>query len=150
MDGHSVIMWIDAARTYQHFTISVSENLSIIDRYSVNRGGSRGLLSSTLNTTKMAKTIAIFLYSAVFLAALVCADKELPTELRDPSMFCEGCFGTISEVSAMMEETAGKGSKLNGRVEKVLGKVCHTDNLRKYVFSPPKMVKVKPASSLQS
>ena len=100
----------------------------------------------------MAKTIGIFLYSAVFLAALVCADKELPTELRDPSMFCEGCFGTISEVSEMMEEAAAaeKDSKLNARIEKVLGRVCHTDNLRKYVFSPPKMVKVKTASTRQT
>ena len=91
----------------------------------------------------MAKTVAMFLYAAVSLAALVCADKELPKELRDPSMFCEGCFGTISEVSALMEEAAGNGSKLSDRIEKVLGTVCHTDNLRKYVFSPPKMVKVK-------
>lgn len=90
----------------------------------------------------MAKTVAIFFYAAVSLAALVCADKELPKELRDPSMFCEGCFGTISEVSALMEEAAGNGSKLSDRIEKVLGTVCHTDNLRKYVFSPPKMVKV--------
>ena len=94
----------------------------------------------------MAKKIATFLHAALFLAALVRADKELPKELRDPSMFCEGCFGTISEVSEMMEEAAAaaeKDSKLNARIEKVLGRVCHTDNLRKYVFSPPKMVKVK-------
>ena len=93
----------------------------------------------------MAKTIATFLHAALFLAALVRADKELPKELRDPSMFCEGCFGTISEVSEMMEEAAAaeKDSELNARIEKVLGRVCHTDNLRKYVFSPPKMVKVK-------
>lgn len=97
----------------------------------------------------MAKTVAIFFYAAVSLAALVCADKELPKELRDPSMFCEGCFGTISEVSALMEEAAGNGSKLSDRIEKVLGTVCHTDNLRKYVFSPPKMVKVKTGSTRQ-
>ena len=99
----------------------------------------------------MAKAFAIFLHAAVFLAAVARAEKELPKELRDPSMFCEGCFGTISEVSAMMEEeaaaTAEKGSKLNARIEKVLGRVCHTDHLRKYVFSPPKMVKVMVFSS---
>ena len=99
----------------------------------------------------MAKAFAIFLHAAVFLAAVARAEKELPKELRDPSMFCEGCFGTISEVSAMMEEeaaaTAEKGSKLNARIEKVLGRVCHTDHLRKYVFSPPKMVKVMVSSS---
>ena len=106
------------------------------------------LCSDTLTTTKMAKTIATFLPAALFLAALVRADKELPRELRDPSMFCEGCFGTISEVSAMMEEAAAaeKDSELNARIDKVLGRVCHTDNLRKYVFSPPKMVKVKKTS----
>ena len=91
----------------------------------------------------MAKKIATFLHAALFLAALVRADKELPKELRDPSMFCEGCFGTISEVSEMMAAAAEKDSELNARIEKVLGRVCHTDNLRKYVFSPPKMVKVK-------
>ena len=90
--------------------------------------------------------------STALLAALICAgraaaaDKHLPKELGDPSMFCEGCFGTVSEVAAMMEHEAaagiGKGFTLNERIERALGAVCHTDNLRKYVFSPPKMVKV--------
>ena len=89
----------------------------------------------------MAKALVLLLHAAVFLATAARAEEELPKELRDPTMFCEGCFGTISEVTAMME--AEKGPKLNARIDKVLAKVCHTDNLRKYVFSPPKMVKVK-------
>ena len=89
----------------------------------------------------MAKALVLLLHAALFIASAARAEEELPKELRDPTMFCEGCFGTISEVTAMME--AEKGPKLNARIDKVLAKVCHTDNLRKYVFSPPKMVKVK-------
>ena len=89
----------------------------------------------------MAKALVLLLHAAVFLTAAARAEEELPKELRDPTMFCEGCFGTISEVTEMME--AEKGHNLNARIDKVLAKVCHTDNLRKYVFSPPKMVKVK-------
>ena len=90
--------------------------------------------------------MALFAALACTVAAAAAANNELPKELGDSSMFCEGCFGTVSEVAAMMEqkEAAGivKGSTLNERIERALGAVCHTDNLRKYVFSPPKMVKV--------
>ena len=74
------------------------------------------------------------------------ATNNLPTELRDPTMFCEGCYGTLMEVADMMESDSDK--TLMQRINWAMGKVCHTDNLRKYVFSPPKMVRVSPQRAL--
>ena len=66
--------------------------------------------------------------------------KELPKDLKDPVLFCEGCYGTMYEIDNFM--TNLKHEKLGKRIENTLDQVCHTDNLRKYVFSPPKISKV--------
>ena len=77
----------------------------------------------------------------IFLAlfsSVTCTD--LPKDLSDPVLFCEGCYGTMYEIDRMI--TNLKHMRLEERVGKTLAEVCHTDNLRKYVFSPPKMSKV--------
>ena len=68
------------------------------------------------------------------------SESELPKDLKDSVLFCEGCYGTMYELDNMMTDL--KHLKLNQRVQTALEEVCHTDNLRKYVFSPPKMSKV--------
>lgn len=65
---------------------------------------------------------------------------ELPADLRDPVLFCEGCYGVMYEIDALMIKL--KHLKLNDRVAQAMDQVCSNDNLRKYVFSPPKMTKV--------
>ena len=72
---------------------------------------------------------------------LVESGKDLPKELQDPTLFCEGCYGTIVEITQMMHKSRGR-KDLKLRVNEAFGKVCQNDNLKKYVFSPPKMVKV--------
>ena len=86
---------------------------------------------------KKSSTLLAFLS----LASLSLAEKDPPKELRDSSIFCEGCYGTVNEIAQMMERN--KGKKLGERIEEATGKVCSTDRLRKYVFSPPKMTKVR-------
>ena len=44
------------------------------------------------------------------------------------------------EIDAFMKKL--KHETLKIRISETLGQVCHTDHLRKYVFSPPKMTKV--------
>ena len=73
-----------------------------------------------------------------FGAILVTAN--LPKDLQDPVLFCEGCYGTMYEIDNIMIEL--KHLKLVERVREAMDKVCSTDLLRKYVFSPPKMSKV--------
>lgn len=80
----------------------------------------------------------------ISLAFLVKA--ELPQELSDPVLYCEGCYGAMYEIDNLM--TNLKHEKLDKRIELTLEKLCHTDNLRKYVFSPPKMAKVIMKQSL--
>ena len=70
----------------------------------------------------------------------VSSSSDLPKDLKDPVLFCEGCYGTMYELDNMMISL--KNLKLDQRIQSALEKVCHTDNLRKYVFSPPKMSKV--------
>lgn len=44
------------------------------------------------------------------------------------------------EIDAFMNRL--KHETLKNRISNTLDQVCHTDHLRKYVFSPPKMAKV--------
>ena len=84
---------------------------------------------------------SVFLMLACW-CSLACATNnvELPRDLRDPVLFCEGCYATMYEIDAMMIKT--KHEKLNQRITNAINAVCHKDHLRKYVFSPPKMEKV--------
>ena len=66
--------------------------------------------------------------------------SDLPQDLKDPVLFCEGCYGTMYEIDNMMIEL--KHLKLTERVRQTINTVCTTELLRKYVFSPPKMTKV--------
>ncbi len=94
------------------------------------------MLQSCFNALKMYKLILPFL-----LISLVFSEDELPKDLSDPVLYCEGCYGVMFEIDAFMVRL--KHEKLETRVKKALDQVCHTDHLRKYVFSPPKMTKVK-------
>merc|ERR1711997_909814 len=77
----------------------------------------------------------------VFSIAIVLGNpEELPKDLRDPVLFCEGCYGTMYEIHALMTNT--KHERMDQRIANTLDQVCSTDLLRKYVFSPPKMSKV--------
>ena len=76
----------------------------------------------------------------IFVLPSIASSSDLPKDLKDPVLFCEGCYGTMYELDNMMISL--KNLKLDQRIQSALEKVCHTDNLRKYVFSPPKMSKV--------
>ena len=78
--------------------------------------------------------------AAIFILPSISVSSDLPKDLKDPVLFCEGCYGTMYELDNMMISL--KNLKLDQRIQGALEKVCHTDNLRKYVFSPPKMSKV--------
>ena len=75
------------------------------------------------------------------MTVIVKVKSELPKDLKDPILFCEGCYGSMYEIDAFMIRL--KHETLKTLIENTLDEVCHTDNLRKYVFSPPKMTKVK-------
>ena len=96
-------------------------------------------LKSTLNKA-ISMNITILL---AYLSTVMSLD--MPKELQDPVLFCEGCYGTMYEVDQLMINL--KHLKLERRVQDTLRDVCHTDNLRKYVFSPPKMFKVSQTNS---
>lgn len=83
----------------------------------------------------MAKILALIL-----LPMIVMGDQDLPKELSDQVLYCEGCYGTMMEIDEFMIRL--KHETLNTRIELTLDGVCSTDLLRKYVFSPPKMAKV--------
>ena len=70
----------------------------------------------------------------------VATSTDLPKDLSDPVLFCEGCYGTMYEIDGMMIQL--KHLRLKQRVGKALAEVCDYDKLDKYVFSPPKMSKV--------
>ncbi len=95
-----------------------------------------------MNKARESTLILLAAFLACCQSAAAAGERELPPELRHPEMFCEGCYGVVSEVAEMMAESAGSGKAIQARIDGALGSVCHTDNLRKYVFSPPKMVKV--------
>ena len=79
-------------------------------------------------------------YTFVYFCA-VQSKTDLPMDLRDPVLFCEGCYGSMYEIDAFMNRL--KHETLKNRISNTLDQVCHTDHLRKYVFSPPKMAKVR-------
>ena len=83
--------------------------------------------------------ISIILFS--IFSDIVCTKSDLPQDLKDSVLFCEGCYGTMYEIDNMMIEL--KHLKLTERVRESIHTVCSTDLLRKYVFSPPKMTKVR-------
>merc|ERR1719376_1690348 len=59
--------------------------------------------------------------------------------LRDPVLFCDGCYAVVSELQQDM--VASKGEKLEARIDQGLAGVCSTEKLRAYKFSPPTQVK---------
>ena len=69
-----------------------------------------------------------------------CLTKDIPKELQDPALFCDGCFATVTEVSADLVNRQAKRVKLKTRINTALDNVCHTDKLRAYKFSPPTQV----------
>ena len=85
--------------------------------------------------------VSKIIYFVVSLLVIVQGDSELPKDLKDPVLFCEGCYGSMYEIDAFMIKL--KHETLKNRIANTLNEVCQTDNLRKYVFSPPKMTKVK-------
>ena len=94
----------------------------------------------TCNSLAIIASLTVMKF-AVFLALCsAVTSTDLPKDLSDPVLFCEGCYGTMYEIDRMMINF--KHLRLEQRVNKSLAEVCHTDNLRKYVFSPPKMSKV--------
>ncbi len=90
----------------------------------------------------------LYLTALLLLATLAFTVKSedldpdaLPKDLSDPVLFCEGCYGVMHEINFFMETHTDQ--KLIPRIQNALDEVCHTDHLRKYVFSPPKMSKVR-------
>lgn len=129
----------------EEIILAYVDNLVIATAMSI-RGGvpcKQLLASSCSNMGLYVAARVILAFFAVVASNAAAAEKALPNELNDPTMFCEGCYGSVSEIAQMMEESRGKEVKLQERIGAALGAVCHTDNLRKYVFSPPKMVKVR-------
>ena len=84
----------------------------------------------------------LFLILCALIIIFCNGEKTLPKELQDSAIFCDGCYGTISEIRTMMERSKGR-KDLKVRIKEALKSVCSTDILRRYLFSPPKMVKVQ-------
>jgi len=73
------------------------------------------------------------------LLVVVVSSNDPLKNLRDPVLFCDGCFAVVSELQKDM--VASKGEKLDARVNQGLDGICSTDKLRAYKFSPPTQVK---------
>ena len=61
------------------------------------------------------------------------------------SQFCEGCYGAVDILLQEFNENKPdlKGPyRMKQKWENFERKICTTDNLKKYVYSPPKMAKV--------
>ncbi|TRY71717.1 hypothetical protein TCAL_06078 [Tigriopus californicus] len=87
----------------------------------------------------MARWAILCVFLLVLSQAWTLGEKPVPSELKDPFLFCDACYATITEVTAMMVQS--KGSKLKQRIKTALDSVCSTDHLRRYILSPPKMTK---------
>ncbi|XP_055332831.1 uncharacterized protein LOC129584621 [Paramacrobiotus metropolitanus] len=74
-------------------------------------------------------------------AALVVASLFLETTeaLKPTPLSCEGCHGVISELHEKLSKPAS--GAYSARVPRLLEKICTLENLVKYVYSPPKMVR---------
>jgi hypothetical protein len=82
------------------------------------------------------------LFLLMLLAISPALATDLPPELRDAGLFCEGCYAAAVEMRHILTSTAAASQKLKQRVSVALDSVCSTELLRRYVFSPPKMSKV--------
>ena len=62
------------------------------------------------------------------------------------SAFCDGCYATIEIIIKEFKENSFdiKGPyRMDEKWEQFKEHLCDTEKLRKYVYSPPKMVKVR-------
>ena len=89
--------------------------------------------------------ISVFLTNIMILPLLFlffhlshCGSNSEISDLKDPVLFCDGCFAMVSELEKDM--ASNRGQKLSKRIESSLEAVCSTDRLRAYKFSPPTQV----------
>ena len=73
-------------------------------------------------------------------------EKQDEALIPGDSTFCDGCYGTIDIIIKEFEENSFdiKGPyRMDEKWEDFKEYLCDTEKLRKYVYSPPKMVKVR-------
>ena len=73
-------------------------------------------------------------------------EKQDGALIPGDSTFCDGCYGTIEVIIKEFEENSFdiKGPyRMDEKWEHFKEYLCDTEKLRKYVYSPPKMVKVR-------
>merc|ERR1712013_329459 len=58
----------------------------------------------------------------------VVSTDDPSANLRDPVLFCDGCYALVSELQKDL--VASKGQKLEARIDQGLAGVCSTDKLR--------------------
>ena len=73
-------------------------------------------------------------------------EKHQDVLVPGSSLFCEGCYGTVDillqEFQANKEDNIRGPYRMDDKWKDFENKMCRTDNLKKYVYSPPKMTKV--------
>ena len=73
-------------------------------------------------------------------------EKQDGAFIPGDSTFCDGCYGTIEIIIKEFKENSFdiKGPyRMDEKWEHFKEHLCDTEKLRKYVYSPPKMVKVR-------
>lgn len=70
--------------------------------------------------------------------------NELPSGdlFKDPSAFCEGCYGFTTEVSKLLKKWISEDGSMEDHIDTAFVSACTTERLNSYVLSPPKMQKL--------